>query len=65
MPPLLASIQDSSKRGSYSVLLGPQETSVVLVKGPNLPWSAQAEAPFGADGGSEGVEGSCRFLGVQ
>lgn len=37
---------------------------MVLVKGLNLPWSAQAEALFRAGGGSEGVEGSYRFLGI-
>lgn len=46
------------------MFLGPQETWVVLVKDLNLSWSAQAEAPFRADGGSEGVEGSCRLSGV-
>ena len=37
---------------------------MVLVKDLNLSWSAQAEAPFRADGGSEGKKGSCRFLHV-
>lgn len=52
------------KEGSCSVVLGPQETWVVLMKDLNLPWSAQAEAPFREDSGSEGVEGSCRLSGI-
>lgn len=52
------------KEGSSSVVLVPQETWVVLVKDLKLPWSAQAEAPFGMDGGSEGAEGSCRLSGL-
>lgn len=52
------------KESSCSVVLGPQGTWVVLVKDLNLLWSTQAEDPCRADAGSEGVEGSCRLLGV-
>lgn len=61
MSPLPASIQHPSKRGQ--LLNCPVAPRELCSSSQGLePWFAQTEGPFRADGGSEGVEGTCSFL---